>query len=83
MELSQKRGAARTRYVFHHDRVEHSWKDSSGSRAFSVPYTEISRDRQALTERNAWFRNAGYFWVALGILGAGLLVGVPRCEGAS
>lgn len=67
MEISQKRGVARTRYVFHDDRVEYFWKDSSGSRAFSVPYTEISRDRQTLTERNVWLRNVGYFWLALGL----------------
>lgn len=67
MEILQKRGAARTRYVFHDDRVDYSWKDSSGSRAFSVPFTEISRDRQTLTERNVWLRNVGYFWLALGL----------------
>ena len=67
MEISQKRGAARTRYLFHDDRVEYSWKDGSGSRAFAVPYTDISRDRQTLTERNVWFRNAGYFWLVLGL----------------
>lgn len=68
MEISQKRSTARTRYVFHDDRVEYSWKDSSGSRSFSVPYLDISRDRQTLTERNVWLRNVGYFWTALGLL---------------
>ncbi|WP_140908585.1 hypothetical protein [Cognatiluteimonas lumbrici] len=68
MEISQKRSTARTRYVFHDDRVEYSWKDSSGSRSFSVPYVDISRDRQTLTERNVWLRNVGYFWTALGLL---------------
>lgn len=68
MEISQKRGSASTRYTFHDDRVEYAWKDSSGSRSFSVPYVDISRDRQTLTERNVWFRNAGWFWTALGVL---------------
>jgi hypothetical protein len=79
MEISQKRGAASTRYVFHDDRVEYAWKDSSGSRTFSVQYTEISRDRQTLTERNVWFRNVGYFWLALGLF---LLVATWRDPGA-
>lgn len=68
MEISQKRGTASTRYVFHDDRLEYAFKDSSVSRSFSVPYTDISRDRQGLTERNVWFRNAGYFWLGLGLL---------------
>lgn len=68
MEISQKRGGASTRYVFHNDRVEYAFKDSSISRNFSVPYTDISRDRQGLTERNVWFRNVGYFWLGLGLL---------------
>jgi len=68
MEISQKRGGASTRYVFHDDRVEYAFKDSSVSRTFSVPYTDISRDREGLTERNVWFRNVGYFWLGLGVL---------------
>jgi hypothetical protein len=68
MEISQRRGTASTRYVFHDDRVEYSFKDSSVSRSFSVPYTDISRDREGLVERNVWYRNVGYFWLALGVL---------------
>ncbi len=66
MEISQKRDSSRTQYVFHDDRVEYAWKDSSGSRSFSVPYTEISRDRQTLTERNVWYRNVGFLWLLIG-----------------
>jgi hypothetical protein len=68
MEISQKRGAASTRYVFHDDRVEYAFKDSSVGRTFSVPYTDISRDRETLVERKVWFRNVGFFWLVLGIL---------------
>lgn len=68
MVISQKRGSASTRYVFHDDRVEYAFKDSSVSRNFSVTYTAISRDREGLTERNVWFRNAGFFWLGLGLL---------------
>jgi len=31
-----------------------------------MPYIEISRDRQTLTERNVWFRNAGGLWLIIG-----------------
>ena len=66
MEISQKRDSSRTRYVFHDDRLEYAWKDSSGSRTFSVPYTAISRDRETLTERNVWLRNVGILWLIIG-----------------
>ena len=46
--------------------MQYSLQDSSGSRSFSVPYVDISRDRQTLVERNAWLRNAGLLWLALG-----------------
>lgn len=68
MEIAQKRGLAKTRYVFNDERVEYAWQDSSTSRSFSVPYTEISRDRQTLTERNAWYRNLGVIWLLIGAL---------------
>ena len=66
MEIAQKRLSHRTRCVFGEDRLEYEWKDASGSRGFSVEYAEISRERQTLVERNAWLRNAGWFWVVLG-----------------
>jgi hypothetical protein len=79
MEINQKHGSSRTRYLFHDDRVEYSWKDSGGSRAFSVPYTGISRDRESLTERNAWLRNAGILWIILG--GVLLAIGLSSGDG--
>lgn len=66
MELSQKRDSTRIRYVFHDDRVDYAWKDSSGSRTFSVPYTGLSRDRETLSERNVWLRNVGILWLIIG-----------------
>lgn len=67
MEIRQKRLSHRTRYVFGDERLDYEWQDPSGSRSFSVDYAEIGRDRQTLVERNAWLRNAGLFWVALGL----------------
>lgn len=68
MEIKQRAYATQIGYEFDEDRLRHSWQDSSGSRSFSVGYGEISRDRQTLTERNAWLRNAGLFWMGLGVL---------------
>lgn len=66
MEITQKHASNKIRFVFHDDRVDHAWQDSSRSRSFSVPYIEISRDRQTLTERQVWFRNAGLIWILIG-----------------
>ena len=67
-QIKQRAQSTRIEYVFEEDRLRHSWQDSSGSRSFSVGYGETSRDRQTLVERNAWLRNAGLFWMALGIV---------------
>lgn len=66
MEITQKHASNKIRFVFNDDRLEHAWQDSSKSRSFSVPYTEISRDRQTFSERNTWFRNAGLIWMLIG-----------------
>lgn len=66
MEIKQRRHSNRIRFVFGDDELQYAWEDGSGGRSFSVSYTDISRDRQALTERNAWLRNVGLLWLALG-----------------
>ncbi|RYF31393.1 MAG: hypothetical protein EOO23_02725 [Comamonadaceae bacterium] len=66
MEIKQSRHSNRIRYVFGEDQVQYSLQDGSGSRSFSVQYTEISRDRQVLEERNQWLRNVGLLWLLLG-----------------
>jgi hypothetical protein len=68
MEIKQKHGSHRTRYVFEENSLDYEWQDSSGSRRFSVAYTDISRDRQTLTQRNTWLRNAGLLWGVLGLV---------------
>lgn len=68
MEITQKHASNKIRFVFHDDRLDHAWQDSSRSRSFSVPYTEISRDRQTFTERQVWFRNAGLIWMLIGFV---------------
>lgn len=66
VEILQNRHSNRIRYAFGEDEVQYSIQDSSGSRSFSVAYSDISRDRQTFIERNAWLRNAGLLWLALG-----------------
>ena len=66
MEVRQKRNSNRITYVLGDEELQYSLQDSTGSRSFSVPYVDISRDRQSLVERNAWLRNAGLLWLALG-----------------
>ncbi len=66
MEFKQRRNSNRIHYVFGEDEVQYTLQDSSGSRSFSVDYTDISRDRQTLEERNQWLGNVGLLWLALG-----------------
>jgi len=72
MEIKQKTQSYRTEYAFEESGLRYAWKDSSGSRSFSVGYGEISNDRQTLMERNAWLRNVGWLWVILGVVVTGL-----------
>jgi hypothetical protein len=69
VEIEQSRNSNRIRYEFGEDAVQYTWQDSSGSRSFSLPYTDISRDRQTLEERNQWLRNVALLWIAIGIAG--------------
>lgn len=68
MEISQKRFSNRIAYTFREDALDYRIEDSSGSRAFSVDYQDISRDRQTLEERNQWLGNVGLLWIALGAI---------------
>lgn len=66
MEIKQHRNSNRIRYVFGEDDLQYQWEDGSGGRSFSLSYTDISRDRQTLVERNAWLRNVGPLCSRLG-----------------
>ena len=68
MEIQQKRHSNRIGFVFKDEELRYSLKDSSGSRTFSVHYTDISRDRQMMEERNQWLRNVGLIWIAIGVV---------------
>ena len=72
MEILQSRHSNHIRYMFDTDEIHYFIEDSSGSRSMSVAYPDISRDRQVLVERNAWLRNAGLFWLALGAVLTGM-----------
>lgn len=66
MEITQSRHANRIRFEFGEEELGYTIADGSGSRSFSVPYIDISRDRQTLEERNDWLRKVGLLWLALG-----------------
>lgn len=69
MEIRQQKNSNKIRFAFGEDALDYSIEDGSGSRSYSVAYTEISRDRQTLVERNEWLGNVGMLWL---LLGAGL-----------
>jgi hypothetical protein len=71
MEIRQQKNSNKIRSAFGEDVLDYSLEDSTGSRSYSVPYTDISRDRQTLVERNQWLGNVGMLWL---LLGAGLAV---------
>jgi hypothetical protein len=72
VEINQKKHSNKIRYAFGEDELDYSIEDGSGSRSFSVAYSEIGRDRQTLVERNQWLRNVGLLWIALGVVFTGL-----------
>lgn len=69
MEIRQHKNSNKIRFAFGEEALDYSLEDGSGSRSYSVSYTDISRDRQTLVERNKWLGNVGLLWL---ILGAGL-----------
>ena len=66
MEIRQHKNSNKIRFAFGDDALDYSLEDGSGSRSYSVAYTQISRDRQTLVERNQWLGNVGLLWLALG-----------------
>jgi len=59
MEITQKKNSNKIRFAFGEEALDYSLGDSSGSRSYSVPYTDISRDRQTRVERNQSLENVG------------------------
>ena len=66
MNLSQKNLSNRTDFTFGDDLLEYTIKDQNGRRTFSVEYGAIDTDSGEMEERNAWYRNVGFFWILLG-----------------
>ena len=59
MEIRQQKHSKQIRFAFRNDALDDSLEYSSSSRSFSIEHTEMSRDRQKLTERNLWLRDVG------------------------
>jgi hypothetical protein len=72
VEVLQSRHSNYIRYKFDTDEIHYFIEDSSGSRSMSVAYADIGRDRQVFVERNAWLRNIGLLWLALGAVLTGM-----------
>lgn len=66
MNLSQKKFSNRTNFKFGDDSLEYTVKDKSGSHTFSVEYGAIASGSGEIEERNAWYRNVGFFWILIG-----------------
>jgi hypothetical protein len=68
LEIVQKKYSTTCTFVFEEQRLAYTIKDSSGRHSFAMDYVETPSQTDELIENNAWFRNAGVFWLALGIL---------------
>ena len=72
IRIAQKRHSTRITFLFDDDELAYTIEDGSGRHTFRVPYASIPTDVDELIERNAWFRNAGIFWMCLGLLQIGM-----------
>lgn len=68
MRITQRRFTNRTEFEFGDESLEYSVRDSNGRRAFTLDYLDFKRGSGTLEERNAWWRNAGILWVAIGVV---------------
>ncbi len=71
MEIIQKRFSNRATFSFGESQLKYTIKDSGGSQSFSIDYGSIPAEVGEREERNAWFRNVGIFWIAIGVLQIG------------
>ena len=67
--FKQRKFMNRTSFEFGDETMKYSIKDSGGGRSIEVDYAAIqTEEQQRVEEQNAWFRNAGLFWIVLGII---------------
>ena len=69
MKIEQKRFSTRTSFTFEDDGATYEIRDGSGGTTFRADYEDISFETSFFEERNLWLRNAGYLWIAIGVLG--------------
>lgn len=72
MEIVQKRFSNRTTFAFGERELKYTLRDRGATATFAVEYVAIPEDLGEFEERNTWYRNAGVFWVGLGILQIGM-----------
>lgn len=69
MELSQRRLFEKTKFLFKDDGFDYTVKDRSGTASFFTKYLDLNFSAQSqLIQRNEYFRNLGFIWVALGLI---------------
>jgi hypothetical protein len=69
MKIEQKKYGTTVEYDFKDDFLYYKIKDAGGSNSFNIRYEEITNDVTELEEKNQWYRNAGIFWIILGLIG--------------
>lgn len=66
MKIEQKKFSTRTSFSFEDDGITYEIRDASGTTSFRSDYEDVSFETSFFEERNVWFRNVGYVWLALG-----------------
>lgn len=65
--FAQKRFSSRTRFELGADEFEYELVADGNARSYRLEYAELSTHREAMTDRNSWWRNVGLIWMGLGL----------------
>lgn len=71
MKIEQRKFSTKTTFNFEDDGITYEVRDGSGATAFRTDYEDISFETSYFEERNVWFRNVGYLWLAIGVVATG------------
>lgn len=66
--FTQSRFSTRTRFEFGKEDFVYRLDAEGNSHTYRMEYTELSSDRETLTERNTWWRNVGILWMLIGVV---------------
>ena len=74
MEIKQKKKSNKHTFTFHDDYFNFAYEDKSGSGDIDMNYADFPKKSSIQIEQNEWLRNAGYFWMALGLFQLGYAI---------